>query len=335
MASPPTSLSPAHPVRRKSRSAAAEVLSVGRTFLRVLGGYLVLIAIMTVVRFPYRTDLVGHRSVPAPANYEGYYKNVYAPPQAGAAAVPDPDEENQIYVKIAREAIRDHRIVELVQAFVRTYGLEDARILDVGSGTGYLQDAVKNYVGLDISPTASRYYHKPFIAASATEIPVPDNDFDAVWSIWVLEHVPNPEQALLEIRRVTKDEGLLYMLPAWNCDPWAAQGYMARPFRDFDWKGKFTKASMYAIEYMPLALARMQLTRFALGARSLLPGPTRLHYNPLTPNYEQYYLPDGDAINSLDRYEMALWFESRGDECLNCDGYLWQLGEALIIRVHK
>jgi hypothetical protein len=45
-------------------------------------------------------------------------------------------------------------------------------------------------------------------------------------------------------------------------------------------------------------------------------------------------MADSDAANSLDRYEMALWFLSRGDQCLNCNG-LADDNDALFIRVHK
>jgi hypothetical protein len=58
----------------------------------------------------------------------------------------------------------------------------------------------------------------------------------------------------------------------------------------------------------------------------------------LVPNYQQYWMADSDAVNSLDRYETALWFRSRGDECLNCKGALegfFEFGEPLIIRIHK
>ena len=65
-------------------------------------------------------------------------------------------------------------------------------------------------------------------------------------------------------------------------------------------------------------------------------GPTRLHYRRLTPNYEQYWQADSDAVNSLDSVEVALWFESRGDVCLNCNeglGRYIQVDRPLIIRI--
>jgi ubiquinone/menaquinone biosynthesis C-methylase UbiE len=75
-------------------------------------------------------------------------------------------------------------------------------------------------------------------------MPFQDGEFDAVWSIWVLEHIPNPEAALNEIRRVVKTGGYLYLQPAWACVPWAADGYDARPYRDFGMAGKLIKASI-------------------------------------------------------------------------------------------
>ena len=47
-----------------------------------------------------------------------------------------------------------------------------------------------------------------------------------------------------------------------------------------------------------------------------------LRYSRLTPSYEVYWEADSDAVNSLDSQEAAIWFVSRGDECLNCDGFV-------------
>ena len=67
-------------------------------------------------------------------------------------------------------------------------------------------------------------------------------------------------------------------------------------------------------------------------------GPTTLRYQRLNPNYKQYCVPDSDAVNSIDSTEAALWFLSRGDECLNCSDspiLLPMFNAALIIRIHK
>ncbi|MEO5926677.1 MAG: class I SAM-dependent methyltransferase [Bryobacteraceae bacterium] len=320
-------------------TAVAEGRRLGKMSSLVLGRFAVLVLgsviVVAATSFPYRTDAVTHRGIPQPADYDAFYKRIYAaaPVAQGASANATEDPEDEAYVRIAREAIRSNHVVEGVQAFIKREHLEKSRVLDVGAGTGYLQDLVQNYVGLDISPTASRYYHKPFIQASATDMPIPDNDFDLIWSIWVLEHVPNPEQALAEIRRVAKDGGLLYLMPAWNCDWYMGDGYRVRAFSDLDWKGKLTKAEMNFRMYPLFNLMVQAAQRLILGARPS--GPTSLHYVPLKANYDHYWVADSDAINRLDRYEMSLWFTSRGDECLNCDFHLLATNGPLIIKVHK
>jgi hypothetical protein len=80
----------------------------------------------------------------------------------------------------------------------------------------------------------------------------------------------------------------------------------------------------------------IRLLRYS--AWTILRQPTRFHYRRLTPNYDQYWMPDSDAVNSLDHYEAALWFISRGDECLNCETAMhgWMDDNApLIIRINK
>lgn len=310
-----------------------ELRSVSFSLLKVIAGYLVLAGIVAAVQFPYHSDSTVTHSVPESA--AAFYSRIYAPPAARAAnakpiAAASPDQ----YVATAQETISALGLVQAVKNFVHQFGLEHARVLDVGAGTGYLQDVVDDYVGLDISPEAARFYHKPFIQASATEMPVPDGSFDAIWSVFVLEHVPNPEQALVEMRRTVKNGGLLWLAPAWNCQSWYADGYPVRPFSDLDWKGKIYKAGIPVLEYTPFKMLTVVMSRLALRAGRLGGGPARLHYRPLKANYEKYWMPDSDAVNSLDRDEMRQWFTSRGDECLNCERALWDMSE-LIIRVHK
>jgi SAM-dependent methyltransferase len=217
--------------------------------------------------------------------------------------------------------IRDH-----VAEFVKDHHLEHSRVLDVGAGTGKLQDAVANYTGLDISPTAARFYHKPFVVGTATAMPFKDGEFDAAWSIFVLEHIPNPEAALNEIRRVIKPGGFLYLLPAWDCAPWAAEGYEARPYSDFGVYGKLVKAS---IPIRELRLFKATYKAPIRLIRSFGHGPTRLHYRRLTPNYREYWQADSDAVNNLHSPEVMRWFTSRGDDILRFDG------QAVEIRVRK
>jgi SAM-dependent methyltransferase len=220
--------------------------------------------------------------------------------------------------------------------------LQDKKVLEVGAGSGMLQDIVEDYTGLDISPTARQFFHKPFVEASATQMPFPDDSFDGLWSIWVLEHIPNPEKALSEMRRVVKPGGYILLHVANDVDRYAAQGYRVRPYSDFDFWGKIKKATIPIAEsnaFYNFYARQVRLLR-SLGSR-LGGGPSRLHFIKLDANYEQYWTNDSDACVSVSYHEVARWFSSRGDQCLNCPNE-WSLvfGDAaynpsMFIRVVK
>lgn len=206
-------------------------------------------------------------------------------------------------------------------------------------GRGNFNDVVDDYTGLDIASTANRFYHKPFVAASATSLPFPDNAFDAIWTLGVLEHVPKPEQALTEMRRVLKNGGLLYLSASWQCRSWHADGYEVRPYSDFGLESKLIKASVPlrdSIVFRSLYIFPIRLLRLAAYTVPAKPLPFR--YNVLTPNYIHLWETDGDAVNSMDAYEAVLWFKSRGDECLNYPNSLRQFlirRGAIIFRIRK
>ena len=158
----------------------------------VLAAAVVLIA---ATHFPYDVDRP--LSAEELAKSRQYYAEAY---QEGTPAEEQPPSEYETkYLKTATEAAEGEHIEEQVSHFASKYGLRNGAVLDIGSGRGYLQDVVENYTGLDISSNVSRFYHKKFVLGSATAMPFPDDSFDGGWSIWVLEHVPNPEQALLEL----------------------------------------------------------------------------------------------------------------------------------------
>lgn len=153
-------------------------------FTALLYGSLLLLIILA--NFPYNTDkqtekVRGNR----PAS--GFYEQVYAETTSGLA--PEEANKDDAYSAGTKAWNEANNPQGFLHQFVVDYHLEHKRILEVGSGAGYLQDVVADYTGLDISSSARSHYHKPFVVASATDMPFPDASFDAIWTINVLEHV--------------------------------------------------------------------------------------------------------------------------------------------------
>ena len=300
--------------------------------VRIPSAIAFLVAILWVANFPYNTDAPLTSTELAAARK--YYTEIYMKPANDTAAA-ETDYDRK-YQAIAEQMAKRFEILERVSEFVDHFNLGKKSVLEIGSGRGYLQDVADKYTGLDISPSVARFYHKKFIVGTATALPFPDDSFDGVWSIWVFEHVPNPEQAFREMRRVTRNNGVIFLFPAWNANAWAAQGYSVRPYSDFGLLGKLVKASVPFRSSSQIKTAGILPVRLSRWLAAQL-GPTTLRYRRLQPNYDEYWVPDSDAVNSIDSYEGALWFLSRGDECLNCGDspILLPMYGSLIIRIQK
>ncbi len=238
----------------------------------------------------------------------------------------------------ANSQSQQHNALKGLQGFIDTYDARGKKCLEIGCGRGAFQDLVEDYTGVDYSDNVAPYLRKPFVQCSAEELPFEDNTFEAAWTVWVFEHIPNMERALEETRRVLKPGGLLYFNPAWQCRSWAADGYPVRPYSDFGLKGKLIKASIpvrNSVLYRAMGLFPRRVLR-ALAAKK--PGPLPLQVKKIEPNFEHFWMSDSDAVNSIDPYETMLWFLSRGDEILSHPtpkSRFLVRGGAQVVRINK
>lgn len=89
-------------------------------------------------------------------------------------------------------------------------------VLDLGAGTGVASDALAAVgarpvaVDLALAMLCHRQSRRPpGVVGDAQALPFRDGAFDAVVAAFSLNHVPDPEVALSECRRVTKPGGLV------------------------------------------------------------------------------------------------------------------------------
>lgn len=300
--------------------------------------YVPFLLLMGLIHYPYATDpSIVRGSVHARSNKAEKRRDAdfYTVAYQGK-----PNEKRGLdYETTARAAAERDDVPGKIRNFVKEYNLHDKKVLEVGSGRGYLQDMVEDYTGLDLSESVRKLYHKPFVAGSATAMPFPDNTFDAIWTVWVMEHIPEPERAFNEMRRVLKPGGVIFLYVAYLCDPWLAEGFAVRPYSDFNWRGKVVKASIPIRESTWFRLSHMAPVRLMRTAEYAISGPSQpLRFRALEANYDVYWLPDSDAAISLDSYETFLWFRSRGDKCLNCKDALEEglrVRNPMVIRVSE
>ncbi len=93
------------------------------------------------------------------------------------------------------------------------------KVLEIGSGMGFLLDSFRNdgwdVFGLDPDRNVCRYASEkngiPNKVATLEEAALPDESFDVVLMMHVIEHVPDPSRLLGEIRRVLKPGGHLVL----------------------------------------------------------------------------------------------------------------------------
>jgi ubiquinone/menaquinone biosynthesis C-methylase UbiE len=107
--------------------------------------------------------------------------------------------------------------------FDRIYLVPDARVLEIGCGTGALWLENRDRLPKDIFLTLSDFSkgmldgtrrklqtilpEAVFAVIDVQDIPLPGSHFDIVPANQVLYHVPDRERALLELRRVLRPEG--------------------------------------------------------------------------------------------------------------------------------
>jgi ubiquinone/menaquinone biosynthesis C-methylase UbiE len=115
------------------------------------------------------------------------------------------------------ERVHAPRFAEVARDLVTTAGVRPGvRVLDVGTGTGVVAEAVRTAgggaagidrsLGMLLAGRAARP-DVPLAAAEAFDLPFRDGTFDLVLGSFVLAHFAKVETALFDIRRVTRRGG--------------------------------------------------------------------------------------------------------------------------------
>lgn len=122
----------------------------------------------------------------------------------------------------SKSKLSKNNLLEHLARYNLVNGKRDSIVLDIGCGTGYGSNLIsahfKRVYGVDISHEAINYAKKnwkskniSFIVGSGTDIPFRNDTFDIVIAFEVFEHIKDWRKFLLEIKRVTKKNGKIYI----------------------------------------------------------------------------------------------------------------------------
>ncbi|MDP3014043.1 MAG: class I SAM-dependent methyltransferase, partial [Candidatus Subteraquimicrobiales bacterium] len=152
------------------------------------------------------------------------------------------------------------KIDKRTERFLETIkDLSCPRLLEVGMGQGgFLKKIAElrpdaQLYGIDISNAAIKAVKEEnslkgeFVAGDAQELPFPRDFFDVVVIMDVLEHLENPQKAILEIKRVLKPGGIFHFFVPCEGQPFTLDRFLRET--NFLGLGDFTKIHFGHIQY--------------------------------------------------------------------------------------
>lgn len=113
------------------------------------------------------------------------------------------------------------KLIAVMQHFLGRIDLSGMRVIDVGCSAGFICDELAevgaNVTGLDIDvpglrkAEASFGERVAFVCGDGERLPFSDESFDVIVFNHIYEHVVNPDRVVGELKRVLKNDGLLYL----------------------------------------------------------------------------------------------------------------------------
>ncbi len=144
-----------------------------------------------------------------------------------------------------------NRRLQVIFDELLTEDIRGRRLLDAGSGTGWFSKYAvmrgANVTSLDVGPNILAQVAKKCksdrVVGSVLEIPFPGGHFDIVLSTEVIEHTPDPRQAIRQMHLVLKKGGVLVLtVPnrVWHPAITLANALKLRPYEGYEnWVGWF------------------------------------------------------------------------------------------------
>lgn len=103
--------------------------------------------------------------------------------------------------------------------FINCFDIKDKKVLEIGGSIPeYLVQSVKKWVSIDPLNGNSKSNNYVYLKGRAQHVPYPDEYFDFIFSCNCFHHISNFNDALSEMHRVLKPNGIVYSAfgPIWS-----------------------------------------------------------------------------------------------------------------------
>ena len=191
--------------------------------------------------------------------------------------------------------------------------LKGRTVLELGCGASPQDHLGRDYIGVDISQKALEKGRGRGmrVQADITSLPFPDDSIDAVLTIAVLEHIPEPERVLQEVVRVLRPGGVVVHQDAWNVPPWRPLGLKIKRYSELPFHHRILKLLLPILESLPTRFLRIIPKRII---REILFVMRRwkFDYKQIKPNYDLPEVSDADACSSIDAHAVLLFYKANG-----------------------
>lgn len=214
---------------------------------------------------------------------------------------------------------------EKLRAYLLEYGVS-GKILELGCGNGLMAEGVANYVGLEYSPSAlldTGWADEERVCGDGQILPFRAEVFNAIFSINVIEHIPQVDSVFEEMHRVLQPGGYLFLRPAWHCVRANTELIPIKKYNELNFRQKVIKALLPVMNSKLFKFATRVPWRFIRW--TFTRGPQKMQWGRLTPHplgvnavYSlPKYLPDTDACSSIDSHETIMYYVRRGYQCMS------------------
>jgi len=197
---------------------------------------------------------------------------------------------------------------------------QGSRVLELGCGAAHpcrhMADRQITYTGVDwseytIARNSKQWPNHTFLPSSLYNVALSDDSFDAVISLYVIEHLAWPHRLLDEMYRLVRPGGLIGIL----CPPFRIRSYIKsfdyglspRPFREKLKSGRLFDAALHLYQHRiayPILLKR-RYPRGPIQHRFLI------NIKPVCLQYPTWF-PDADAVYLADTQEIVSYLAGKG-----------------------